>query len=192
MKFDFHINKLLAKLGWYHPFFVVAIITLLSIGYAKWVYNPISPDILQHIQNNKLTDENLLERNAMQVLFMKERGWFFILFGALVLSIFLWIGISNRKQKSRTFIGYKYSFSEKLANTVKNRLHFQERLRLKYDDLTPNDLVVAEMLVDGLTSKEISNELNISPASANTARYRLRKRMELSSQTDLIDVLRNI
>ena len=173
-------------------FFAIAIVVLLSIGYAKWVDNPIAPDILYRIKNDRPTDVNLLERNAMQVLFMKERGWFFILFGALVLSMFSWIGISNRRQKSKTFIGYKYSFSEKLANLVKGSLNFQDRLRLKYDTLTTNDLLVAEMLLDGLTSKEISTELNISPASANTARYRLRKRMELSPQTDLLDVLRNV
>ena len=128
----------------------------------------------------------------MQVLFMKERGWFFILFGTLVLSVVLWIGLSNRRQKSRTYIGYKYSFSEKLTRTVKESLNFQDRLRLKYEALTPNDLLIAEMLVDGLTSKEISSELNISAASANTARYRLRKRMTLSPDTDLLDVLRKV
>ena len=171
---------------------MAAIIVLLSIGYAKWIDNPISPDTLQHIKSERPTDVHLLEKNAMQVLFMKERGWFFILFGTLVLSIILWIGLSNRRKSNRTFIGYKYSLSEKLARTVKESLNFQNRLRLKYEALTPNDLLVAEMLVDGLTSKEISSELNISAASANTARYRLRKRMALSPQADLLEALRKI
>ena len=48
------------------------------------------------------------------------------------------------------------------------------------------------MLADGLSSKEIAIELNISPASANTARYRLRKRMQLEPDTDLLQFLRQI
>ncbi|MDX1470859.1 MAG: LuxR C-terminal-related transcriptional regulator, partial [Flavobacteriaceae bacterium] len=67
-----------------------------------------------------------------------------------------------------------------------------ERLKKEYKDLTTNDLLVAEMLHDGLSSKDIATELNITPASANTARYRIRKRMGLSTDTDLVEVLRNL
>ena len=52
----------------------------------------------------------------------------------------------------------------------------KNRLKKKFNLLTSNDLLVAEMLVDGYSTKNISAELNISASSANTARYRLRKK----------------
>jgi DNA-binding NarL/FixJ family response regulator len=79
-----------------------------------------------------------------------------------------------------------------LAQSETKTLTFQERLHEQFEMLTSNDLLIAEMLVDGLSTKQISLELNISPASANTARYRLRKKMNLSPETDLVTYLQEI
>ena len=167
-------------------------VMLCAFIYANLTNNPIEPDVLQQIKINNPTDIQLLEKNRMQVLFMQERGWFFLAFSGLTLSIVLWIGLSNRSKKKRTYVGYKYRLSERLTTHVNEKLSFQERLHLKFKVLTSNDLLVAEMLADGLSSKEIAIELNISPASANTARYRLRKRMQLEPDTDLLQFLKQI
>jgi len=128
----------------------------------------------------------------MQILFMKERGWNFIAFASLVLSIAIWIILSNQDGKRIHFMGYKYRITEKLAQSVMETLNFQGRLKNRFNFLTANDLLIAEMLNDGMSTKEISSELNISPASANTARYRLRKKMKLPSETDLVSYLQQI
>lgn len=62
-------------------------------------------------------------------------------------------------------------------------------LKENYPDLSSNDLKVAALTRLNLSIKEASNILGISPESAKTARYRLRKKMELAPEADLFDFL---
>lgn len=55
----------------------------------------------------------------------------------------------------------------------------------KHPDLTRNDLRLCGLLRLNLSSKEIASLLNISIRGVEKGRYRLKKRMELSSDTDL-------
>lgn len=192
MKFEYSIRKLLMRASFYHFLFVIGVVLLLSFGYSKFSNTAIEPEVLALIKNGNPTDVNMLEKNRMQVLFMQERGWFFIVFASLVISIMLWMSVSSRRRNIKTVLNYRYNLKDKLSISLKEGLNFQERLRLKYSQLTENDLLVAEMLIDGLSSKDISLELNIAPASVNTARYRLRKKMSLSPESDLLDVLRQV
>ncbi|PQJ80783.1 helix-turn-helix transcriptional regulator [Polaribacter porphyrae] len=52
-------------------------------------------------------------------------------------------------------------------------------------NLTSNELKLSAFLRLNLSSKEISNLLNITPESVNKARYRLRKKLYLSANEDL-------
>ncbi|HKK12525.1 MAG TPA: LuxR C-terminal-related transcriptional regulator [Flavobacteriaceae bacterium] len=192
MKFNFNIKRTLGKVNPYHIFFAVALILLLSYGYVQLWNDSIEPEVLFEIKNHNPSDSKLLDQNRIQVLFMQERIWFFIVFSMLVLSVIIWISLSNRRQARRTFVGYIYNLAEKLDKNAKEKLDFQERLQSKFQALTANDLLLAEMLINGLTSKQISTELNISPPSVNTARYRLRKRMMLKPDDDLIEILQKI
>ncbi len=192
MRLDNFIDRTLSRINLYHIFFVVIIVVLFSLGFAKNLNEPIKPEVLEQIKNDNPSDIHLLEKNRLQVLFMKERSWFFIFTASLVLSILIWISLSNRKRSRKSYTDYKHNLTDKLSRGIKEQLDFQERLRLKFVKLTTNDILVAEMLVDGLSSKDISSKLNISPASVNTARYRLRKKMMLSADTDLLDALRQI
>ncbi len=67
------------------------------------------------------------------------------------------------------------------------RLHplFFSRLQGAYPTLNTHDLRLIALLKLNLSTKEISVLLGISPQSANTARYRLRKRLELSPDAAL-------
>ena len=67
------------------------------------------------------------------------------------------------------------------------RLHptFFGRLQTAYPPLNAHDLRLIAMLKLNLSTKEISMLLGISPQSANTARYRLRKRLDLPPETTL-------
>ncbi|MCF4102513.1 LuxR C-terminal-related transcriptional regulator [Gillisia sp. M10.2A] len=162
---------------------------LLSYMYVNLISEPISPEILEQIKKKNNSDFYQIEKNRMQILFMKERGWNFIVLACLALSLGIWITLSNQGKRRINFMGYKYRIEKRFANSDMEVLNFQNRLKEKFDSLTSNDLLIAEMLFDGLSTKEISSELNISSASANTARYRLRKKMKLSSKTDLIEFL---
>ena len=68
-------------------------------------------------------------------------------------------------------------------------LTFSQRLLLNFPTLTVHEIKLCEMLKNGMTSKEIAGDLNISPASVNTARYRLRKKLKLKSSQDLVKFL---
>lgn len=68
---------------------------------------------------------------------------------------------------------------------------YTKRLRERYPQLTPSDVRLACYLKMGLSSKEIAPLVNISYKSVEMARYRLRKKMELDSDTSITDYLAN-
>jgi len=70
--------------------------------------------------------------------------------------------------------------------------NFLKQLNLKYTLLSPNDLKLCLLLRMNLSTKEIATLMGISPDSANKARYRLRKKMGLSPEKDLVQVLLKI
>lgn len=67
--------------------------------------------------------------------------------------------------------------------------HFLERLRQQYADLTAGDLRVCCLLRMNLSTKEIASLLNVSVRAVELRRYRLRKRLALEGDTNLVDFL---
>ncbi|MEH0152847.1 triple tyrosine motif-containing protein [Limibacter armeniacum] len=63
--------------------------------------------------------------------------------------------------------------------------NFLERLKKEYPDLTPKDLQLAAYLRLNLSSKEIASMMNITIRSIEGCRYRLRKHLNLNSNTNL-------
>ena len=59
-------------------------------------------------------------------------------------------------------------------------------------NLTANEIKLAAFLRLNLSSKEISKLLNITPESVNKARYRLRKKLQLSAKVDLSTFIINL
>ncbi len=66
---------------------------------------------------------------------------------------------------------------------------FFKRLKTGYPELTPNDLRLCAYLRMNLSSKEIAPLLNISVRGVEIKRYRLRKRLNLHPEDNLIDFL---
>jgi len=66
---------------------------------------------------------------------------------------------------------------------------FDQKLREQFNDLTANEMRLAALMKMNLTTKEMANILNISPDSVNKARYRLRKKLRLSSDDSLSDFI---
>lgn len=67
--------------------------------------------------------------------------------------------------------------------------NFYERIRQAYPDISPNDLKVCALIKLNLSIKEMAGILNISPDSVKTARYRLRKKLQLNSEDNLTEFI---
>lgn len=64
---------------------------------------------------------------------------------------------------------------------------FNNNVKSKYPEVTSNELRLMALLKMNLTSKEIANILNISQEGIKKARYRLRKKLDITSEDSLQD-----
>lgn len=69
---------------------------------------------------------------------------------------------------------------------------FIKRIKEQYPDLSPSDLKLCAYLRMNLSTKEIAPFLNISPRGAEIRRYRLRKKLGLSRDVNLVEFLLQI
>lgn len=68
---------------------------------------------------------------------------------------------------------------------------FFQRLKTKFPDLTASELRLCALIRLNISNKEIADILNIAPASVEVARYRLRKKLNLNSNVDLLEFILN-
>lgn len=68
---------------------------------------------------------------------------------------------------------------------------FIKQLEANYPQLTRNDILILGLMRMKLTSQEIAATLGISAESLTKARYRLRKKMSISSMEELTDIANN-
>lgn len=75
-----------------------------------------------------------------------------------------------------------------------NAIHdgFYDRLSQKHPNLTQNEMKLCAYVKLNLSTKEIATHINIAPSSVEVARYRLRKKMNLESDTNLQEYIQNI
>ncbi|MDC6367527.1 MULTISPECIES: triple tyrosine motif-containing protein [Flavobacteriaceae] len=66
---------------------------------------------------------------------------------------------------------------------------FLKKLKKAHPNLSPNDIKLCAYLRLNLSSKEIAPMFNISPRSVEIKRYRLRKKMDLSHDDNLVDYI---
>ena len=69
---------------------------------------------------------------------------------------------------------------------------FFHTLNKKFPNLTKGDKRLLALLMMNLSSKEIARIINISPSSVNTKRYRLRKKLNIDSDENLIEFVKSI
>lgn len=76
------------------------------------------------------------------------------------------------------------------------QMHFEEVhsgfyhvLKDRYSNLTPNEMRLSALVKLNLTIKEMAAILGISPDSVKTARYRLRKKLEIKTEDNLTDFM---
>ncbi|MDX1753016.1 MAG: triple tyrosine motif-containing protein, partial [Salinimicrobium sediminis] len=83
-----------------------------------------------------------------------------------------------------------WSFFEKAFNNADKE--FFKKIKSRHPELTSNDLKLCAYLRLNLTSKEIAPLLNISVKSVEIKRYRLRKKMDLPHEENLVDYILGI
>jgi DNA-binding CsgD family transcriptional regulator/bifunctional DNA-binding transcriptional regulator/antitoxin component of YhaV-PrlF toxin-antitoxin module len=69
---------------------------------------------------------------------------------------------------------------------------FYEKLTKINPDLTSKDLKLCALLKLNMNIKESASVLNIEPASVKTARYKLRKKLNLKPDENLVEFIRKI
>lgn len=97
-------------------------------------------------------------------------------------------------QKVHFFLARKEnsSIARETVGAADSEDFFLQRLLQAHPNLTPHDLTLCSLLRQNKSSKEIAETLNITPGSVNTARYRLRKKLAMKKEADLIIYLRKI
>ncbi len=70
--------------------------------------------------------------------------------------------------------------------------NFYTRLKHTYPDISTNDLKICALIKLNLSIKEMASILNISPDSVKTARYRLRKKLQLSTEDNLTSFILSV
>jgi tetratricopeptide (TPR) repeat protein len=70
--------------------------------------------------------------------------------------------------------------------------NFFAELKIKHPGLTAAEIRIAALLKLNLNTREMANMLGISVDSANKARYRLRKRLDLQPDQDLQEFIENV
>lgn len=80
-------------------------------------------------------------------------------------------------------------FSSHFESINKN---FYSRIKAAYPEISPNDLKICALIKMNLSIKEMAGILNISADSVKTARYRLRKKLQLKTEDNLTDFILNL
>jgi tetratricopeptide (TPR) repeat protein/DNA-binding CsgD family transcriptional regulator len=100
----------------------------------------------------------------------------------------------------QSLLGYADELKQKIKSTHDTdhewetlKTHFERvhpdffrTLQKRHPELSQNDLKLCAYTKINLTTKEIARILNISDRSVQTARYRIKKKMELPTETDLV------
>jgi|11_taG_2_1085331.scaffolds.fasta_scaffold00007_144 DNA-binding CsgD family transcriptional regulator len=102
--------------------------------------------------------------------------------------------LKSRMKEIQNLIESHLSIEDNTFEIQMDELHqqFFENLRNGYPELTNYDLRLCAYIKLGFNSKEIANMLNIMPSSIYISRSRLRKKLNLSSDSDLNSFLNSI
>ena len=144
------------------------------------------------MQNVSEADASGSREYYFQNVLMQEKVILFMVVGGIILLflMFYWRRKMLRRS-SRSFLKYKEQIEERIKPEGEPELSFRRKLLKAHPELTANDLELVSLMMQNSTSKEIARELNITPGSVNTARYRLRKKLGLQKGEDLLKFLLN-
>ncbi|HLR24699.1 MAG TPA: tetratricopeptide repeat protein, partial [Fodinibius sp.] len=99
-------------------------------------------------------------------------------------------------QKLKNMVDYSFNLDE---DWEQFKLYFEEvhtgffdALKKQYPDLTANELRLSALVKLNLTSKEIATILGITADSVKTARYRLRKKLDMATEENLTEFMMKV
>lgn len=69
---------------------------------------------------------------------------------------------------------------------------FFDQLTKQFPQLSANDLRLCSFIKLNLNSKQVASLLNIAPSSVDISKYRLKKKMRLNKEDNLIELIQNI
>ncbi|MEM6843639.1 MAG: LuxR C-terminal-related transcriptional regulator [Bacteroidota bacterium] len=151
-------------------------------------------EILRHTRASDNASEDVKYRTYVNMVLVLQTGigLTFILI-PFVISIYRNRAVLNR-------LNHRASYGQVIQRQLLARKNtsgeidgnFKSCLLQKFPHLTANDLKICSLLRQNFSSKEIARTLNITPGSVNTSRYRLRKKLSLSTDTDLVIYLNKI
>ncbi|WP_188460215.1 tetratricopeptide repeat protein [Marivirga lumbricoides] len=93
--------------------------------------------------------------------------------------------VTNSMQIDKDWQDFKRHFEEVHTD-------FFTRLKSKFPDITSNELKLCALLKLNMNLKEAASIMGISPESVKTARYRLRKKLQLSKEDNLVEYIINL
>jgi DNA-binding CsgD family transcriptional regulator/ligand-binding sensor domain-containing protein len=100
------------------------------------------------------------------------------------------LNLLNRKIKEDLNLEADWEYFKQYFDEVQG--DFIKRLKDQYPELSPSDLKLCAYLRMNLSTKEIAPFLKISPRGVEIHRYRLRKKLGLSRDENLVNFLLNI
>lgn len=180
------------------------LVAIFCFGIILYFYRSISvasnaeelTTILSHTQDSVVKDPNRRIFMSLMLFLQAGTGLSFIIvsFAITMYQNRSFIQRLNRRvqtyQKRRNKEMGKHRV-ERQEDTLSEEV-FVNRLVQIHPSLTPHDLILCTLLRKNYSSKEIAKELNITSASVNTARYRLRKKLAMDKKADLNIYLRKI
>lgn len=109
-------------------------------------------------------------------------------------------GTNGKIQKKLSNLEHLADYSFNLDEDWKEfKLYFEEvhtgffdALKDQYPDLTSNELRLSALVKLNLTTKEIATIIGITPDSVKTARYRLRKKLNMQTEENLTDFMMDV
>lgn len=150
------------------------------------------------LQNSKLEGELQFKNKelATVTMYLVERGGLLSNMKEELLSVIKKLGLPNLAYELRGV--FKMISDTEKSNEDWNRFalyfdqvhnNFLTILKTKFPQLSPTDLKLCAYLRLNLSSKEIAQILNISLKGVEVSRYRIRKKLNLPTETNLYDFL---
>lgn len=166
------------KILTYAFFLIVAFIVLYRLFHTV----EIDADTWAHLSDER--SSSVAQQQGRQFLSLT----LFQQIGLLMVFMLIPVGLMIMKNKS---VAHQLSSRIKRHENLTTRHEeapkgFSDKLLAAYPHLTPYDLTLCEMIMEKRSSKQIATSLNISAASVNTARYRLRKKLGIPQGQELM------
>lgn len=134
---------------------------------------------------------------ASKMIYVLEKNEFIISIGKKLMDLKPELNKENQSVVQQIINELKQNSSNKIWDEFEIRFKevhsaFYENLNRMYPDLTPNEIKICAFLRLNMSTKEISAITHQSIKSINMARFRLRKKLDIETEENLIAFLINL